>query len=172
MEIRALRPGDDRSAFRSGDESLDLFFHRYAGQNQFRHHVGVTYVAVEDGRVLGFVTLAPRHVEVEMLPVRVRKALPRYPLSVLGIARLAVDRSAQGMGLGKHLLRFALDVAVRLSDEVGCVGVVVDAKRDAVAFYARYGFETFEAVEGQSDERPRPTPMWLPLRAVRKALQP
>ena len=172
MEIRALRPDDDRSAFRSGDESLDLFFHRYAGQNQFRHHVGVTYVAAEGGRVLGFVTVAPRHVEVEMLPVRVRRALPRYPLPVLGIARLAVDQSVQGMGLGKELLRFALDLAVRLADEAGCVGVVVDGKRDAVDFYGRYGFETLEVVEGQSDERPRLTPMWLPIQAVRKALPP
>jgi hypothetical protein len=48
MEIRALREGDDRSGFRSGDPDLDRFFLRFAGQNQFRHHVGVTHVAVED----------------------------------------------------------------------------------------------------------------------------
>ena len=47
MEIRALREEDDRAAFRSGDPDLDRFLHRYAGQNQFRHHVGTTYVAVE-----------------------------------------------------------------------------------------------------------------------------
>ncbi len=41
MEIRALRTSDDRSAFQSGDEALDRFFHRYAGQNQFRHYLGV-----------------------------------------------------------------------------------------------------------------------------------
>ena len=51
MEIRALRPGDDRSAFQSGDEALDRFFHRYAGQNQFRHYLGVTYVAVDRARL-------------------------------------------------------------------------------------------------------------------------
>ncbi len=72
MEIRALRPSDDRSAFRSGEEDLDRFLHRYAGQNQFRHHLGVTYVAVDAGRVLGFATVAPRHVEIEELPERER----------------------------------------------------------------------------------------------------
>lgn len=56
MEIRALRSSDDRTHFRSGDASLDVFFRTYAGQNQFRHHIGVTYVAVEDRRLLGFVT--------------------------------------------------------------------------------------------------------------------
>ena len=38
---------DDRTRFRSGDADLDRFFQAYAGQNQFRHHIGTTYVAVE-----------------------------------------------------------------------------------------------------------------------------
>jgi hypothetical protein len=37
---RPLAPSDDRAIFRSGDADLDRFFHRYAGQNQFRHHLG------------------------------------------------------------------------------------------------------------------------------------
>ena len=37
----------------SGDADLDRFFHKFAGQNQFRHYVGVTYVAVADRRILG-----------------------------------------------------------------------------------------------------------------------
>src|SRR5438477_465338 len=99
IEIRALRPSDDRSAFESGDEDLDRFFRRYAGQNQFRHHLGVTYVAIDDGSILGFATVAARHVDIEDLPERARKKLPRYPLPVLGLARLAVDKSAQSTGL-------------------------------------------------------------------------
>src|SRR5438270_13978915 len=125
MEIRALRPGDDRTIFQSGDEALDRFFHRYAGQNQSRQYVGMTYVAVDGERVLGFATVAPRHVDIEDLPERARKKLPRYPLPVLGLARLAVDRSAQSIGLGSQLLRFVLKLAVKMADEVGCAGVVI-----------------------------------------------
>jgi GNAT superfamily N-acetyltransferase len=172
MEIRALRPSDDRSGFHSGDEALDRFFRLYAGQNQFRHHLGVTYVAVENGRVLGFATVAPRHVDIEDLPERVRKKLPRYPLPVLGLARLAVDRSAQSLGIGTQLLRFVLALAVRMADEVGCAGVVVDAKKGAVDFYRKYGFAPFEPIEGQSEARPRPTPMWLPIQAIKSASEP
>lgn len=172
MEIRALRPSDDRSAFESGDEALDRFFHRYAGQNQFRHYIGVTYVAVEDDHILGFATVAPRHIDMEDLPERVRKKLPRYPLPVLGLVRLAVDRSAQSLGLGGQLLRFVLKLATTMADEVGCAGVVVDAKHGAVGFYAKYGFVPFEPLEGQSEARPRPIAMWLPIQAIRKASQP
>lgn len=169
MEIRALRPSDDRSAFHSGEEDLDRFFHRYAGQNQFRHHLGVTYVAVDAGRVLGFATVAPRHLEIEDLPERERKKLPRYPVPVLGLARLAVDESARGMGLGAQLLRFVLGLAAKMADDVGCAGVVVDAKAGAIDFYRKYGFTAFEAIEGQSEARPRPTPMWLAMGAIKAA---
>ena len=172
MEIRALRPSDNRSAFESGDETLDRFFHRFAGQNQFRHHLGVTYVAVDGGRILGFATVAPRHIDVEDLPNPARKKLPRDPVPVLGLARLAVDTSARGVGVGAQLLRFVNKLAAKLADDVGCAGVVVDAKPGAVDFYARYGFTPFEQLEGQSDARPRPTPMWLPIQAIQAASEP
>ena len=129
MEIRALGPGDDRSTFESGDEALDRFFHLYAGQNQFRHYLGVTWVAVDGRRVLGFATVAPLHLDIEDLPARARKKLPRYPLPVLGLARLAVDKSARSMGLGSQLLRFVLLLAVRMSEELGCAGVVSTRSR-------------------------------------------
>ncbi len=86
MQIRALREADERSAFRSDDPDLDRFFHRFAAQNQFRHYVGVTYVAVEEERILGFATVAPGHVEIEGLPAAARRKLPRYPLPVLRLA--------------------------------------------------------------------------------------
>lgn len=170
MEIRALRPADDRSQFRSGDPDLDRFFRKFAGQNQFKHYVGVTYVAVDDRRPLGFATVAPGHVEIEGLPAATRRKLPRYPLPVLRLARLAVDESAQGQGLGGHLLRFVFRLAHGMANDYGCVGILVDAKPGAVDFYARYGLIPVEPVEGQSDARPRPTAMFLSMRAIAGAI--
>ena len=171
MEIRALRQDDDRSQFQSGDSDLDRFFQKFAGQNQFKHYVGVTYVAVEDLQILGFATVAPGHVEIEGLPVSARKKLPKYPLPVLRMARLAVDRSARAQGLGAQLLRFVLGLADRMANDFGCVGVIVDAKPDAVKFYAKYGFIPVDAIEGQSEVRPQPTPMFLAMRTVKATLR-
>lgn len=170
MEIRALRERDDRSTFRSGEPTLDRFFHQFAGQNQFRHHVGVTYVAVDAEHILGFATVAAAHVEVDGLPAGARKALPQYPLPVLRLARLAVDQSVQGQGLGLQLLRFVLQLAVGMSNAYGCVGIIVDAKPDAVGFYERYGFIPIDAIEGESDARPAPAPLFLSIRAIKAAL--
>ena len=169
IEIRALRESDDRGSFESGDAELDRFFRQFAGQNQFRHYLGVTYVAVDGQDILGFATVAPAHVEIDRLPDAVRRRLPDYPLPVLRLARLAVDRSAQGQGLGVQLLRYVLRLALEMADSYGCVGVIVDAKPDAIAFYAKYGFVALEAVEGGSDARPAPTPMFLSIRAIRDA---
>jgi hypothetical protein len=92
MDVRKLARNDDRSAFESGDVEIDRFFRRYAAQNQFEHHVGVTYVAMEGANILGSVTIAGGSTEIDALPASFRKKLPRYPLPVLRLARLGVDR--------------------------------------------------------------------------------
>jgi GNAT superfamily N-acetyltransferase len=166
IQIRVLEPGDDRSRFSSGNPDLDRYFHRFAGQNQFRHHLGVTYVAVEGGDILGFVTVAASEIAIDALPAEHRGRLPRYPLPVLRVARLAVSVSGRGRGIGRALLRHALHLARRTAVEIGCVGVVVDAKPEARGFYLRYGFEPLSVVEGALLDRPEPTPMFLPLSAI------
>ncbi len=169
MEIRRLRPEDDRSSFRSGQPDLDRFFHQFAGQNQFRLHLGVTYVAVEAGRIAGYATVSPGHVEIEDWPISDRKKLPRYPIPVLRLARLAVDAGARGQGLGKKLLRYVLILSTKMKEDFGCAGVLVDAKPGMEDFYATFGFTTLEALEGASDARPAPKPMFLTMIEIRKA---
>ena len=169
MEIRLLRESDDRSRFRSGDIDLDRFLQRYAAQNQFRHHIGTTYLAVQTEWILGYVTVAPGHLEIDDLPAPLRRKLPSYPLPVPRIGRLAVHESVRGQGVGKLLLRFALQLAVRLGQEYGCVGVVVDAKPDAVTFYQKLGFMPLEVLEGESEARPAPTTLFLPIREIEAA---
>jgi GNAT superfamily N-acetyltransferase len=164
VEIRALRRSDDRQSFSSGDEALDLYFHRYAGQNQFRHHIGTTYVAVDGERILGFVTVSPGSLDATDLPSG-RKA-PPYPVPILRVARLAVDASARGSGLGRSLLRFAIELAERMMTELGCVGVVADAKHGVEEFYRRYGFVPLDVLEGAVAQRPEPTAMFLALGSV------
>jgi hypothetical protein len=80
LVVRRLRPDDDRSSFDCGDADLNRFFHRYAGQNQFKHYLGTTYVAVEGERIAGFATVSPSQIEVRDLPQAIVRRLPHYPL--------------------------------------------------------------------------------------------
>jgi GNAT superfamily N-acetyltransferase len=169
VEIRRLRPEDDRSGFRSGNVELDRFFQRFAGQNQFRHHIGTTYVAVEGGTILGFATVAPSEIAADDLPTSRRKRLPQYPLPVLRLARLATDDRARGQGVGSALLRAVFALAHQLAADYGCIGVIVDAKPDAVTFYERLGFLRLEVKAGHLGDRPEPTPMFLELGAIPEA---
>jgi hypothetical protein len=67
---------------------------------------------------------------------------------------------------GLPLLRHALLLAKRLVEDLGCAGVVVDAKADAIAFYGKYGFVPLVAVAGSLGDRPRPSPMFLPVATI------
>lgn len=101
---------------------------------------------------------------------RLRKRLPTYPLPVLRLARLGVDVRAQGLGIGKALLRHVLSLALEQRDRLGCVGVVTDAKPDAVAFYESLGFQALEGVrEGLLISEP--VPMFLGIETIAAALR-
>jgi GNAT superfamily N-acetyltransferase len=167
VTVRHLEPDDDRTKFRSGNIDLDRFFARYAGQNQFRHHIGTTYVAVDDVRtILGFATVTASELTTASLSESKRKGLPAYPIPVLRLARLAVDEHAQGRGVAQTLLRAVFALAHKMAADVGCVGVVVDAKTEAVGFYQKLGFKPLEAMAGQLGDRPQPLPMFLELGAI------
>ena len=169
--MRRLDPGDDRSGFRCGNIDLDRFFRRYAGQNQFHHHIGTTYVAVQSERITGFVTVSSGEIVAEKLSKTLRRRLPSYPLPILRIARLAVDERFQGHGIGRLLLRAMLTLALEMRDRAGCIGVVVDAKSAAVAFYSVPGFKTIELVSGGLGDRPEPIAMLLSIRQIEAAVR-
>lgn len=164
--VRPLEPSDDRSSFRSGNIDLDRFFQRYAGQNQFRHHIGTTWVAVQGSRIFGFATVSAGHLEIGELPAALKKRLPSYPVPILRLARLAVAEESKGLGIGRLLLRAVFILAWRMARDVGCSGVVVDAKPEAVGFYEALGFRALAHSLGALGDRPLPTVMFLELGAI------
>jgi len=171
VRVRRLETRDDRTEFRSGNIDLDRFFQRYAGQNQFRHHIGTTYVAVQGERIVGFVTVSSGEMVAEKMARNLRRRLPAYPLPILRLARLAVDERFQGHGIGRLLLRAMLELALEIRDRIGCVGVVVDAKPDAVAFYSSLGFKAIELISGALGDRPEPIAMFLPIGQIAAAIK-
>lgn len=147
-----------------------MFLERYAWQNQTRHHLGVTYVAVEEStrRVLGYVTVAAASISPDGEGAAAPGGYRSIP--VLRIARLAVDTHAQGARLGAELLHAAIAIALGESERIGCAGVMVDALPAAVGFYERYGFRAMGVVVGGSAARPRPVPMFISLARVRRGV--
>ena len=105
-----------------------------------------------------------------MPSARLRKRLPAYPLPLLRLARLGVDRRVQGLGIGKALLRHVLSLAVEQRHRIGCVGVVTDAKPEAVSFYQGLGFVPVEGVR-EGSLHGEPLPMFLAIDTIASALE-
>ncbi len=80
-------------------------------------------------------------IEFGDLPSELKKKLPRYPIPIMRIGRLAVDRSVSGQGIGEALLVDALQRALDASEKIGIFAIIVDAKNEsAKSFYKKYGF--------------------------------
>jgi len=66
-------------------------------------------------------------------------------------------------------MRALFGIAIELRQNLGCVGVVVDAKPEAQRYYSHYGFVELDVIEGMLEERPAPKPMFLPLSVIVQA---
>jgi hypothetical protein len=53
-----------------------------------------------------------------------------------------------------------------MSADMGCIGVAVDAKPEAVTFFGRLGFIALDVTSGELGDRPEPRPMFLELGAI------
>ncbi|MGC8643297.1 MAG: GNAT family N-acetyltransferase [Isosphaeraceae bacterium] len=162
--VERLGPSHKRDQFSCGKASLDDFLRTLAGQYD-RRRLGRTYVAVKEGdqRVLGYYTLASSAVAYEHLPPESGKKLPRHPVLVILLARLAVDQTMRGQRLDEKLLVDALKRALELSESLGVHAVEVDAiDSEARNFYAKFGFTA---------PADRELHLYLPMETIRRSFQ-
>ncbi len=140
--IETLSSNHRREGFDCGVEALNRYLKQYATQQQ-KKKIGRVYVAVPPGesRVPGYYTLANGSVSFESVPQG--RGLPHeYPIPVVLLARLAIDRTMQGQGLGAVLLFDALNRAAEASLISAAHAVIVDALNErSREFYLHYHFE-------------------------------
>lgn len=138
-------------------DALDAYLRRFARQHADAN-VSRTYVAADGANIQGFYSLAMSAIRRENLPPRHVGRFPDFPLPVARLARLAVDLRYQRQGLGELMLVDSLQRCLRLSREIGMIGVVIDAKDEkARKWYERYEFERFPDL---------PLTLWLPTAGI------
>ena len=142
MEIKRLDKIQDRNVFDCGVEPLNDYLKKYALQNQ-KKDFGRTYVATnEKNQIIGYYTLVFGSVSIEETTPEISAGLGKYPIPMILLARLAVDKNQKGKGLGKALMRDALLRAVRASEIAGLRAFLVHAKDEsAKIFYEKLGFQ-------------------------------
>lgn len=139
--IEKLRRDHSLDSFDCGQDDLNRFLKRQAWNNQ-QSHSAQTYVLARDLSVLGYYSLAAGSVRQEDATERVKKGLARHPIPVILLARLAVDASLQGKGVGPALLKDALLRAASAADTIGARALLVHAKDEkAKGFYEHFDFK-------------------------------
>jgi GNAT superfamily N-acetyltransferase len=145
FRIRPLDAAVDTTGFCCGQDALDEYIRRYASQDVRRDLARVFVVVPEDDvHLAGYFTLSAGSVSCSDLPTALARKLPRYPVPVALIGRLAVDEKFQGKGFGSILLADACRKVVQASAVLAVAGIVVDAKDDSArTFYQHFGFMSF-----------------------------
>lgn len=131
--------------FDCGETALNKYLIRYALKND-KTGVAKAYVAVQQhgsSDVLGFYTLSAGSVNFESLPATVK--LPKYPVPIVRLGRMGVQKSKQGTGVGSYLLSDAMNRVLQTAAKIGIYALIVDAKNEnAKTFYKRFGFIEFQ----------------------------
>lgn len=142
LRLERLGPQHDVTTFTSGQDELDRWIRRHGLAAQDMDSARTFVLVGEDG-VIGYFSLTMGSVRRADAPARLVRAMPAYPVGMVLLARLAVNRPDQSKGHGALLLAEALRKAVAAGEAAAARLVVVDAiDEQAAAFYARHGFVT------------------------------
>ncbi|MBR4746337.1 MAG: GNAT family N-acetyltransferase [Desulfovibrio sp.] len=153
----------DRSDFSCGENALDVYFKRQAGQDMKRGFA--TVVVAKDkndlSKILGYYTICAYSVEITTFPSEIIKKMPRYPyVPALLLGRLAVSKEVQGKHIGSLLVYDAMKRSCR--SDLAWAFMIVDAKNISLcSFYERFMFARFSENSYK---------MWINIKQVKKIL--
>jgi len=160
--IEPLNPAHDRTGFQCGVEALDRYLKKQAKQD-IKRRISRVFVATKPDKpkaVIGYYTLSTLSIELNQLPEKLARKLPKHPVPAALIGRLAIRNYAQGQGVGKLLLANAIKRTLAVSDQIAIYTMVVDAINDnAIGFCEQFGFTRL------SDDSPR---LFLPLKSIHR----
>jgi predicted GNAT family N-acyltransferase len=117
-------------------------------------------ILTPDGKtVSGFYTLSAQSMVATDLPEDQARRLPRLPLPVTLLGRMAISQALHGRGLGELLLMNALERSLIGSLQVASWAVIVDAKIGARDFYLKHEFIPLPS---------QPDRLFLPMKTIAK----
>ena len=130
----SLNETHDTAGFDCGIATLDEWLQERALRNQIEG-ASRTYVSCDGRRIAGYYALAIGSLSRSHATGAMRRNMPE-PIPLMVLARLAVDRSWQGKGLGTDMLADAVKRTLQAAQIAGIRGILVDAIGErAKSFY-------------------------------------
>lgn len=135
--VERISADHDTATFDCGSQSQSEWLRKYALQAD-RAGTSRVYVTCETGgrRVAAYYALAAGSVEPADAPRRVSSGAGLYPIPIILLTRLGVDVRDQRGGLGRRLVRDALQRVATSAGQVGVRALLIEAESpEARRFY-------------------------------------
>ena len=131
-------------------QHLQNFIERRAMKNQ-KAHLGMTYVILRSGKIIGYITLAASNINKDRISKEKRPSTRDgsiFPAII--ILDFCIDKRLRGNSIGAYVLGWCHGLARDISEKIGCRYITLFT-RDAVDFYDRHGYRTAE-MEDEDDD--------------------
>lgn len=137
-----LSGDSDVSSFACSDSKDLEDFLRNDAKTRQQEKISITYLVHSGTDLVGFFSLSMGCItsdSVKKMSLEIEDPPNKYPALLL--ARMATKDGLRGLGIGREMLKHVFAIAFRLTGQIGCRFVKVDAKRDprAIRFYENYG---------------------------------
>ena len=164
LQIHLLNKTHDRKHFSCGEAGLDQYLQIFATQD-IKRNISRIFVAIQKDKpeqIVGFFSLSANSLDAKDLPETIKQKLPRYPVPIALLGRLAVDRNFQNKGVGKILLAEALQKVYYAGKTMAVYAIVVEAlDTNAKKFYQKFGFITLTN---------KPLTLFLPMQTIKELM--
>lgn len=136
-----ITPEMNLKKFNSGKPLLDDWLKNQALQAMYGNTANTFVVQDDQDEVAGYYSIATGGVDRNEVTDRIRKGTGNYPIPVLLLARLAVDKRYQGRGIGAGLLKDVVIRGVEISTTAAFRAILTHPiDEDAANFYRKFGF--------------------------------
>ena len=159
MALSPLKESHHRKRFNFDNERINPFL-KESANSAAKRNLSRTFVIEGDDEadIAGFYSLSNIDVKIPV-PHKLYKKYPN-PLPGVTLARMGVDKGYQGQGIAKIMIVDAMRRTLLINENMGVVGLFVDAKDDdLVNFYQNRGFIFLQKKEHTSK-------LWMPIDSI------
>lgn len=154
LEVKELTSPDQLSGFECSDPDLDDYLHN-AALNAFYEGTSKTHLVYYNSSLVGFFSLATDIIKDDhLIEEDVKPGFDPHNYPAIKIARLATHKDWGGRGIGPFMVKQSMAIAIVISRRyAGCRFITVDAYKERVTFYQKYGFKLVESTKNKNNPK-------------------
>lgn len=137
-ETLSKYPSKIRRRIRLHSQEMEDFLKQEA-LNEQECNMNTTYLLIEDDKILAYVSLCNDAIRLE-LTEREAEGVRYESAPALKIARLAVETSQMGNGIGKLMIAFSALCGLKIREHAGVFFLTLDCYAHRVSYYEGIGF--------------------------------